>query len=34
MIKSDDPNINLLSSLQVEGDEKSGYRLSMPVDAV
>ena len=34
MIKSDDPNINLLSSLQVEGDEKSGYRLSMPIDAV
>lgn len=34
MIKSDDPNINLLSSLQVEGDEKSGYRLSMPLDAV
>lgn len=34
MIKSDDPNINLLSLLQVEGDEKSGYRLSMPVDAV
>lgn len=34
MIKSDDPNINLLSSLQVEGDEKSGYHLSMPVDAV
>lgn len=34
MIKSDDPNINLLSSLQVEGDEKSGYRLSMSVDAV
>lgn len=34
MIKSDDPNINLLSSLQVEGDEKSGYRLSIPIDAV
>lgn len=34
MIKSDDPNINLLSSLQVEGDEKSGYRSSMPIDAV
>ena len=34
MIKSDDPNINLLSSLQVEGDEKSGYRFSMPIDAV
>lgn len=34
MIKSDNPNINLLSSLQVEGDEKSGYRISMPIDAV
>lgn len=34
MIKSDDPNINLLSSLQVEGDEKTGYRLALPIDAV
>lgn len=34
MIKSDDPNTNLLSSLQVEGDEKTGYRLALPIDAV
>lgn len=34
MIKSDDPNINLLSSLQIEGDEKTGYRLALPIDAV
>lgn len=34
MIKSDDPNTNLLSSLQVEGDEKTGYHLALPIDAV
>lgn len=34
MIKSDDPNTNLLSSLQVEGEEKTGYRLALPIDAV